>query len=104
MPPQDAPDTEAGQPSATDRFAALADGQEATRSDPAFSDQVPGCVGESCRGGVDARHLEGVAMPCEYDTESGRGFHNRFPHPMRGPMNRHTERRAAVVNTLMATS
>jgi len=48
--------------------------------------------------------VEGVAMPREYDRESGRKFRNRFAYLMRDPMKQNTERRAAVVNTLIATS
>jgi len=47
---------------------------------------------------------DGVAMPREYDTECGRRFRNRFAYLMPDPMNRTAEPRAALVNTLIATS
>jgi hypothetical protein len=48
--------------------------------------------------------VEGVAIERGYDTESGWRFRNRFAYLMRHRMNRNTERRAALVNTLIATS
>jgi len=47
--------------------------------------------------------VEGVAIPREYGTESDERFRNRFAYLIRDQMNRVTKRRAAVVNTAIAT-
>jgi hypothetical protein len=66
--------------------------------DATFSDQLPRCIVESHRDGVDARHPEGVALQSESDTESGQACRRyRNAYLMHDQMNRVTGRRVAIV-------
>jgi hypothetical protein len=67
----------------------------------AFADHLYRCVATCRRLGFDAYAPDGVAMPAEYDPESGQAWcRDRIAYLLHDIMIRITERRAAVVGAL----
>jgi hypothetical protein len=67
----------------------------------AFADHLYRCVATCRRLGFDASAPDGVAMPTEYDPESGQAWcRDRIAYLLHDIMIRITERRAAVVGSL----
>lgn len=81
---------QAGDPASLGRVAVVA-----------FADHLYRCVATCRRLGFDASAPDGVAMPTEYDPESGQAWcRDRIAYLLHDIMIRITERRAAVVGSL----